>query len=486
VIPTNLSQPTDIHTTFRMKVNHLVADIYLSLEGTVERESNANVLLNEINAGGPNGSTYDASETMDDETWALRADSASGDQTWMYSLDEPGGSKAGGTVVQKKVMFREDVEKIVPFDPTSPTNPGDTEGDNDDGGYDLGGMFDGGYDDEFEEIIDDVECPSEEENEMEDTDCPPNYLVSAVLAGLYELPPLWLLKTQTGFGRRVRYKNPIARRLNDVEGIGWKDEVETEIGQGMKIGVKELVLPRFESEEEGVFMRKFQVFKIDMGNVMKEVNSDLVEVARRSEIEDRAGISVSNAGGSWHSRPEFFEKWRGRRSVDRLWDAVVAVMNFVENKVSGDCLVAGGVRKLALDKQKVEAWVNISKCGSWNRLHTHEGAAWSGVYYVERGQHQHGKGYSGRLVLKPTPHFAEDDWDMRADERERFLPEGKEKVEGQMLERAHYWDEDAENCTMMIFPSWLHHAVLPYFFEGDSGFVKERISVALNVSTLRQ
>jgi hypothetical protein len=33
-----------------------------------------------------------------------------------------------------------------------------------------------------------------------------------------------------------------------------------------------------------------------------------------------------------------------------------------------------------LSRENIEAWVNVSTAGNWNRLHTHKGSAWSAVY----------------------------------------------------------------------------------------------------------
>jgi hypothetical protein len=55
--------------------------------------------------------------------------------------------------------------------------------------------------------------------------------------------------------------------------------------------------------------------------------------------------------------------------------------------------------------------------GSWNRLHTHEGIALSGVYYVsstilsnnhEMDHHNTIRHWHGNIVFKPTPHPLED------------------------------------------------------------------------------
>jgi len=213
--------------SFAPKVDHLVADIYLGPEGGVE---GVNVVAGKILVGdGGKGGMFDANKHMDDLSCALKEGSALGDQKWMFPLDESArGGKGGGN--KKRVGFHHDISNEIVFNPASlartlgDVDTTDKEESNDE--FDMyGGMFDGGYDDEYEEIPQDTMHP-EKENPNDDSDFSPNYLLSAVLAGIYEFPPLWLLKTQTSFGRRVRYKNTIARRLKDVEGMGWKNAGE--------------------------------------------------------------------------------------------------------------------------------------------------------------------------------------------------------------------------------------------------------------------
>jgi hypothetical protein len=217
---------------------------------------------------------------------------------------------------------------------------------------------------------------------------------------------------------------------------------------------------------------------------------------------------------------------------------------------------------------EAEAWLNVSQHGCWNRLHTHEGAVWSGVYYVstpnkmnnefaERSyQQQHTSSRSsssssspssssssplsqsnvptsqqqyvsgGELLLKPTPHPLEmDSYSLTAVEQNRLnsIPlheyggdgdgdgddhNDSEKCDTevhkgttQSIETSSsavtvcktdtlpneesdygkpsfnkcravcmcdYITLDPEEGTMIIFPSYLHHAVLPLFVSAKS------------------
>jgi hypothetical protein len=85
--------------------------------------------------------------------------------------------------------------------------------------------------------------------------------------------------------------------------------------------------------------------------------------------------------------------------------------------------------------------------------------------------------WAGRLLLKPTPHAKEDEG-LDEKERLRFIEGGAER---ERVDRAEYYDIDAVPGTLICFPSWLLHAVLPY--EKGEG---ERISVAFNINEVRR
>lgn len=110
---------------------------------------------------------------------------------------------------------------------------------------------------------------------------------------------------------------------------------------------------------------------------------------------------------------------------------------------------------------RVNAWVNINPPGTSNALHGHPGAFWSAVYYVDDG----GAGLDdgGDLVLQdprgvlPVMH----------DPLLRFRVEG-------CLTAGYAESIRPEPGLLVLFPSWLLHAVDP--FRGD----RPRVSVAFN------
>ena len=206
-----------------------------------------------------------------------------------------------------------------------------------------------------------------------------------------------------------------------------------------------------------------------------------MDLAASGKLSDTRGIQVSNAGG-WHSKPNFFAI--DDDAVTSLYEQVKRCVLCIEGRVDAVC--GASSRLLDLDRVNIEAWFNVSGDGNWNRLHTHCGSAWSAVYYVDKGVVNCKKGYSGRLVLKPTPHRAEDEWQLKGEEEERFVPcdgAGGGSYRGE--DKCDYYDLEPEDGALIVFPSWLHHAVLPYTFAPKvGGEERERVSIAMNVNSL--
>ena len=101
------------------------------------------------------------------------------------------------------------------------------------------------------------------------------------------------------------------------------------------------------------------------------------------------------------------------------------------------------------------------------------------MYYAHAGE-AHARKYSGRLVLKPTPHLREQTWALRPDEAARF-PGGRGPAADQSaLELCAYMDVDAAPGWLVLFPAWLPHAVLPARMEASEANC--RVSVAFNVN----
>lgn len=82
--------------------------------------------------------------------------------------------------------------------------------------------------------------------------------------------------------------------------------------------------------------------------------------------------------------------------------------------------VGQNYRRKLQGHSEAEAWLNRNRHGHWNRLHTHEGAAWSGVYYAHSSNSAAAASYSGKLLLKPSAHRSEESYTMTPVELERL------------------------------------------------------------------
>jgi uncharacterized protein (TIGR02466 family) len=108
-----------------------------------------------------------------------------------------------------------------------------------------------------------------------------------------------------------------------------------------------------------------------------------------------------------------------------------------------------------LDQHKlnVTGWANINRSGDFNRIHSHGGIHWSGVYYVDDG----GTGADdGQLELIDPRHLS-----------------AATPAPGFTL--SHRLTLQPEPGLLVLFPGWLEHWVTPYKGKG------ERISIAFNL-----
>ena len=161
----------------------------------------------------------------------------------------------------------------------------------------------------------------------------------------------------------------------------------------------------------------------------------------------------SNLGG-WQSTWDFIE-WGGPalRTVLKAGEAVA--------------------NRLTIDRQgrpagvqwKINCWANVNRKGHGNEFHTHPGAYWSGVYYVDDGGAGTDSSLGGQLEIQDPRGVAPIMYAPRL----AFAGPG-----GQALGATETLQPRVG--MMIIIPSWLHHAVRPYHGDGD------RISVAFNLS----
>lgn len=115
-----------------------------------------------------------------------------------------------------------------------------------------------------------------------------------------------------------------------------------------------------------------------------------------------------------------------------------------------------------------QAWANVHEQGGANQFHTHPGAVWSLVYYVDDGYAGSGERSLGGefILLDPRmPAISMTSPDLRC----RQADDGISETE--ILMRP-------ATGRLLMFPSWLTHGVRPYLGTGT------RISIAVNVLTL--
>src|SRR5471030_2864039 len=124
--------------------------------------------------------------------------------------------------------------------------------------------------------------------------------------------------------------------------------------------------------------------------------------------------------------------------------------------------VAIDVRPHVADPGHGNMWANINRNGDGNGFHSHPGAYWSGVYYVDDGGIDADPALGGELefldprgplAMMNAPHLRMAGA-LTAGATERLRPKAG---------------------RMVIFPAWLMHQVLPY--RGG----RERISIAFNL-----
>jgi len=180
----------------------------------------------------------------------------------------------------------------------------------------------------------------------------------------------------------------------------------------------------------------------------KDANVRLRELilARRAK---NPGIVKSNAGGGWHSDPDFF-KWNSP-DILALSKRVGEAVYEMTATMCGD-EVAKASRSI-----QITGWANVLGDRGYNRVHNHPEAAWSGVYYVDLGT--------------PDPTASEDSGslefiDPRGGATSAGLPA---KIFGVQVRVT------PQPGLLVLFPSWLHHWVHPVRGGG------ERISIAFNI-----
>lgn len=196
------------------------------------------------------------------------------------------------------------------------------------------------------------------------------------------------------------------------------------------------------------------IFQIDLPNP-QELNNKLLASIYAERDRDQKGIERSNisALGGWHSHndlhkvPEFAE--------------VTTLINAATAKMSED--------QGYDDRYKIKIgtmWSIINPPGSANRAHVHPGCLWSGVYYIQASE-----GAGNIEFIEPrTAHLMN---------QFRFAPKTKRAKEN--------WTKvkfDPVPGRMIIFPSWLYHAVETNTSK-EPGTKSHRVIISFNLNQVK-
>jgi uncharacterized protein (TIGR02466 family) len=182
------------------------------------------------------------------------------------------------------------------------------------------------------------------------------------------------------------------------------------------------------------------------------LNAELKRVILDREKADK-GTQHSNLGG-WQSNWEF-ESWGG---------GAVKTLLEVTRAMAGQITCDRMGRPVSLD-WLTNCWANVNRDGHGNEFHTHPGAYWSASYYVDDAGIADDPALGGEFEIQDPRGVAPA---MLAPDLAVAMPGGQSIGASELVR--------PRAGLLLIFPSWLSHAVRPYHGDGV------RISVAINLT----
>jgi uncharacterized protein (TIGR02466 family) len=174
-------------------------------------------------------------------------------------------------------------------------------------------------------------------------------------------------------------------------------------------------------------------------------------ILARAEAEP--STEHSNLSG-WQSTWDMAE-WGG--------EAAAYLLSFVRHMA--DTLTVDRHGKPSPQDWRSNARANVNRSGHGNEFHTHPGCVWSAVYYVDDGGAAADPTLGGQFELQ----------DPRGVAPAMFRPDLVPNVPGGAAFGASE-SISPQPGSVLMFPSWVSHAVRPYSGDGT------RISVAINLS----
>lgn len=391
-------------------------------------------------------------------------------------------------------------------------------------------------------------------------------IVSAMLAGLNVLPTEESIPTTSG-RRKVEYQryrclSPTWKKIADDTPCGFNANILDKHFPDLKttpfecidfVNIIRTVDSLDDLTDDGDEIGAFRVYKMKLTKeYFDEINCALVEDSlQRQSHDNNQGMQVSNAGG-YHSVTDYFnvpdqvdggDNHALKDASNKIRSKMAAIASLAVNVAEANDFSfsndehamqqrsMSGKRSISMDSRRSnnkirqlqgsvdsEAWININRHGNWNRLHTHEGSAWSGVYYLqcpstatpplpaETGVDVSTAAvssttYSGRLLIKPSPHISEIKYELSKLElgrlncfrrssptsktfsmRSQLLLQDQEQSAFPTLSCCDYLEIEPEEGMFIIMPGWLQHAVFPLQIQPAFRDTNEgtRISLAFN------
>jgi len=185
----------------------------------------------------------------------------------------------------------------------------------------------------------------------------------------------------------------------------------------------------------------------------------LREAILAEQERDPSGMQISNIGG-WHSSTQMVH-WGGEAARALAYKAMT---------MADEATLDAGSPEASRYDWAPEMWANVSGRGDAHFHHTHPGSFWSAVAYIDDGyEGSSDPGLGGELQLldprMPMVRMGVPDLRLRE-------ADGRAQLSEPMIRPS--------SGAIVMFPSWLQHAVRPFRGEGT------RISVAINLIAVRK
>jgi hypothetical protein len=202
------------------------------------------------------------------------------------------------------------------------------------------------------------------------------------------------------------------------------------------------------------------------------------------------GIQRSNVGGFHSANDVFSSKYFDKADdhedeeeekedgvdIEIVKSSLAALKSAIENQIILSSLdkksINNGAAAAPAAKSTIsssswwkdaECWVNVMSKGCSHAMHDHNGATWSGVYYIDAGGETIEEKEENEVVGRRTK--------VSSHRGGEFLARIECKDNGKVCE---YASVEPATDLLLLFPSWLPHAVSEY--KGE----RERISLSFN------